>query len=155
MLKVKWAQLNKATGNLQSSPNMWLLYWLGFCIGDFQKIQTFGIRDLRPRVGVFIPAFCPLLHNSFTQLCLILQLFLLKGSSCLAFSCFLSSFTQELLVFFSVKGGVLYLHFYAWMDFCWPVWWVKNLWNSCHSLVQLVEAWISPSLPYLKALETA
>lgn len=156
MLQVKWAQLNKAVGNLQSSPNMWVLNWLGFCIGGFQKIQIFGITDLRvsATVGVVIPDFCPLLHNSFTRLCLILQLFLPEGSSCLASDYSLSSFTQELLFFFSVKGGVLDLHFYVWMDFCWPGCWVKNLWNSCHSLVQLVEAWISPSLPYLKALET-
>lgn len=144
MLKVKWAQLNETVGNVQSSPNMWLLYWCDSGLGIFKRFRhlTSETWGFQPRVGVVIPAFCPLLHNSFTQLCLILQLFLFKGSSCLALSCFLSSFTQEILFFF---------HFYVWMDFCWPVWWVKILWNSCHSLVQLVQA----SLSYLKALETA
>lgn len=55
-------------------------------LGTFKRFrhlasETWGFQ---PRVGIVIPAFRPLLHNLFTQLCLILQLFLLKGSSCLS-----------------------------------------------------------------------
>lgn len=77
--------------------------WIGWdsVSGAFRRFrylasQTWGFQ---PTVGVVIPAFCPLLHNSFTRLCLILQLFLPKGSSCLVSDYSLSSFTQELLFF--------------------------------------------------------
>lgn len=60
-LKIKWEQLNKADGNLQSSPNRRWLYWLGFCIGDSQKIQTFGIRQI---LGAFGQQFGLLLQLS-------------------------------------------------------------------------------------------
>lgn len=64
--------------------------------------ETWGFQ---PTAEVVIPAFFPLLHNSFAWLCLILQLFLPKGSSCLA--CSLSSFTQELLVFLSERRSFI------------------------------------------------
>lgn len=105
---------NKVDGNLQSSPNRQWLHWLGFCIGDSQKIQIFGIRQ---RLGTRSQEFgllfqpCLLMHSLFTQLHFMPQFFLPKGSSCIASDCPLSLFSQELLVFSQWKERFFILIF--------------------------------------------
>lgn len=109
--------------------------------------------DSQPRVWVIIPALsshAQFIHSATLHATVLpswgVLLHCLSLSSLIVFS--------RAACFFSVKGELFYLNFYVWMNLWWPGSWLKNLWNSCQSLVQLPEAWTNLSLPYLETLGT-
>lgn len=149
MFQVKWAQLNKAVGNLQSSPNMaGILNWALSKDSDIwnQRLEAFS-----QELGLLfqLSALSCKIHSlSCAWSC---SSSFLKGSPGLALFSLLS-YSRDACLFLSERRSFIssFLCLNGLLLTC-----LMSLWNSCHSLVQLIEAWISLSLPYLKALGIA